>query len=221
MRALCWILSASVLVAIAFFLPEANGPIWPSLTAAAGVVGAFFLGLIAHAFRNGQSASEIALAVGTLTLFGVLALYVGLRSYDRVRWKRSFLTETVRATVDLGQMDRYLTIPLLKTLKGYLSRPRASLKTHFLQRQEDLLRSEGNLQADSALARFVPEGLGEEGSPRLYYHSTREDGKVVLVGCSRHGNGEDPEFVNYDGSKGNMQYRAILTPSGLRYAREN
>lgn len=217
MKDLYWIAGASVLTGIAFFLPGTSGPLWASLMGAMAVVGLFFLGLLAHIIQNGQSTGEKALAIGTLALFAGLALHVGLSSYERARWKRSLLTEHIRATVDQGNLDVHLNTPLLKTLKA---RYREDTETNSLRRL--FTRRYGDrLRPDSTLPRFVPDDLQGEEFPVFYYDSTQAKGKVVLVGHSGSGNGKDPEFTNYDGSKGNLQYKSVLTPRGVRYVREN
>lgn len=214
------IAGTSALVVAAFFLSGASGPIWPSLVGGVGVAGAFLLGLGAYALWTSRSATEAALAVGTLALFAGLATWVGFQSHERSAWKRSLLTETIRTGVDQGQADRHLTIPLLKTLQARRERPGVALRKHFLQISGDRLQQGGGSLPDSARARFVPEGIGDSELD-LYYHKTGKEDRVVLVGCSGHGNGRDPEFTGYDGSKGNLQYKAVLTPNGLRYDREN
>jgi hypothetical protein len=217
MKNLYWIAAVSVLTGIAFFIPGTSGPIWTSLMGAMGVVGVFFLGLLAHIIRNGRSTGEKALGIGILALFAAFALHVGFSSYERARWKRSLLTETVRASVDRGRMALHLTTPLLKTLKA---RYRENTETNSLKRLFTRRYGE-RLRPDSTLPRFVPEDLQEERFPRLYYDSTEAESEVVLVGHSGSGNGEDPEFTNYDGSRGNLQYKSVLTPEGVRYVRKN
>ena len=223
MKQLYWIAGASILTSLAFFLSGAGGsaglgtPLWTALIGAMGMVGLFFIALMAHVLQNGQSTGEKALAVGTLALFAGLALNVGLSSYDRARWKRSMLTETVQATVDQGNLDIHLNTPLLKTLKArYQEKTETKdLKQLFLERYGD------RFQPDSTLTLFAPEELQGEKFPVFYYDSTRAEGKIVLVGHSGSGNGKDPAFTNYDGSKGNLQYKSVLTPKGVRYVREN
>lgn len=216
MKYLYWIAGVAVLAGIVFFLFGMSGSIWASVTGAMGVVGLFFIGLLAYVIRNARSSGDLVLGIGVLVLFAALAVRVGLSSYHQARWQRKQLMK-VRATVDQGHLTIHLNIPLLKTLKARYQEQTGTkdLRQLFMQRYG------GHLKPDGSLTRYIPEDRQKDEVPYFYYDSTQTENKVVLVGRSKFGNGEDPEFTNYGGGKGNLQYKSVLTPKGVDYVKEN
>lgn len=220
MNKLLWIIGGCVLAAIAFIIPDQTGTLWTSLFSALAVAGLFILGLIIYTVRNSQSKGDLILGLAVLVLLATLASISGTTHYKQARWSYDLLTKQVIGTIHQGIARVHLNEPLLRTLESYHRNELAadrSLQQIFHERYGDAL------VRDATNIRYFPAELKEtrDKPPFLYYDSTDTRNEVVLVGLSNYGNGLSPDFTNYDGANGNMQFKAVLTKKGVSYDREN
>ena len=221
MRSIQWIAGVAILTGVVFFLFGMNSSILMSITAAMSVVGLFYIGLLTFILKKSEMRWERVVGIGVLVLFTGFAFYDGFSNYRHSKWHHKRLTEDIRISLDSGLISIHLKNPLLKTLKAHYREQSQTdnIQQLFVQRNRDKITSKGKL------TRFIPDDQIEaekvNDPPFLYYDSTQTDNKVVLIGLSRFGNGERSGFKNYDGTRGNLQYKATLTPKGVDYVKEN
>ncbi len=220
MRALHWITGVSVLTGMVFFIFGLFGSLWTALLLSMSVVVFYFFILLVYIIQKSQSNWDRVIGIGVLVLLTGFALRSGLSSYSFAKWNHQLLTKKIRSTIDRGILAVHLNTPLLKTLK---TRYRGNPETQNLYRLF-MEQNRGQLEQSGNLTRYIPRDQQKEhrdDPPLLYYDSTETADKIVLVGHSGFGNGKQPDFTNYDGSRGNLQYKAILTPKGVNYVKEN
>lgn len=218
MKKLGWIVGAAVLVAIAFFIPGTAGYIWTPVTSGMIVAGLFLAGLVIYIFRNSRSRLYQGVAIGLLAVLAASVVYSGIYQYNSSTWFDDNLQD-IRKTIEKGIMLVHMQEPLLKTLKEYHNREgtQTSVSSLFQKRYGD------NLEKRDGGLRFIPAGQRDNADepPYLYLKETAGKDSVILVGHSGFVDGWDPEFNNFNGLKGQMQYKAILTKEGVSYEKEN
>jgi hypothetical protein len=244
-RPLVQVATALGAVTLFFTVGAALGDIWGAVSISMIPVGVYtgFLGL--QVIGRAQSNGELTLGAGILVLLAAFITANGYGAFQRSEWKRDHLVGVVRAGVDRGVMMKGMNVPLLKTLGAYYNRLPGRIPGRSGspgKRQQvglgDLFqkRYSGHFTRKGEMVEFVPPALKEPASeeiefPVVYWDSAEADKernakgldepKIVLVGRSAAGNGQDPTFVGYDGREGHVQYRSVLTRKGLTYDREN
>ncbi|MDR8391322.1 hypothetical protein NC796_09250 [Aliifodinibius sp. S!AR15-10] len=213
-----WIFGVTVLTIIAFYIPGQAGYLWSPITCAMGIVGLYFTGLVIYILKMGRSTVDRDVGIGALALLGALTIYSGLFNYDMAEWQHQNLMD-IRKTIDKGVSLAHTQEPLLHSLSRFHKQGNKSDST---VTQIFRARYGGQIETINGEMRFVPKQLADvhEESPLFFLKEIGRD-SVIIIAQSLQVRGRDPSFQNYDGGKGKMQYRAILTEGGVNYEREN
>lgn len=214
-----WQAAGILFVALAFFIPEQSGSLWPSVISS-GIAGLIYLALFFWFWIGKVKASGKRKAIGwTLAVIVIFSIGSAGISYETTQRQTKLLPE-IRTTIETALAEVHVKEALLTTLRDYKSNksnvadPR--FDEHFRNNYDSLLTGEGE---------FLYEGsnrTGEEDDKNLKIYLAHSDAdSVVLIAESFYMDGDNPAFRNYSGAEGRFQARGILTKEGVRYERAN
>lgn len=220
-------------VVLFFSVGSFFGGTWGAVLASMIPVGLYVCYMGLQVIKRAKSRAEKGLGLSVLLVLAALIATNGHGAFQRSEWKRYILIDVVRQSVDWGRMTRTANTHLLKTLRAHYDRlPKSETPSPKERGQEGLKglfekQYSDRLEQGKGLIELVPPALEDMEYPIVYYESMEtEDGqpgdqRIVLIGRSAAGNGQDSGFVGYDQREGHMQYRFVLTKEGLTYDREN
>lgn len=145
----------------------------------------------------------------------VISLTAAAMDYTASREQQNRLNE-IRETIEEGITYSRINEPFNEVLNTYYDGNQVpesrELHTIFLSKYDSLVTGEREF--------LFGAPREEDPSMQLTFDKLQAD-SIVIVGVSSVVKGKDTNFTNYNGNKGQMQVRAVLTPKGVTYEREN
>lgn len=205
-----WLITGIAAVSILFLLPGVTGELWLSVLLG-GIAVVIFFGMLLQTLFNkeGKNAYSLTLAV-IMVLYLAFAGFSGWTSYQHSNFQHDILTD-IRHTIDEDIIRVHTREPLLHTLRNFNEQD-AALNSLFQDLYGDKIDNSGRFL-------FPYDDMNDE--PPFLFVDELETDKISLVGLSTYTKGTDDGFENFDGSAGNIQFRATLTDGGIQYDREN
>jgi len=216
MKKIIWTTAGVLFVSALFFLPEQVDSLWPSIFIS-GAAAVVYLLLISIFWVNEVKDPSKKRAWRTLiAVLVVISLTAAAMDYVESREQQNRLSE-IRETIEEGVTYSRINEPFNEVLNAYYDRNQVSesreLHTIFLSKYDSLITGEREFL-------FGASRKDEDPSMQLTLDKLQAD-SIVIVGVSSVVKGKEPKFTNYNGIKGHMQVRAVLTPEGVTYEREN
>jgi hypothetical protein len=208
---LLWIAGGVIAVSSAFLLAPQSAELWPAANLAGVIAGVYLVALLLYALRKPLSA-KLRILVGMVALVAMACTaFTWMRMEDQTRWQADEVMR-IRAVVGRGIRIHEMPQPLLKTLDVYHNqgpRKKETLADVF-RRIHDGATTGSNI--------YKPQW---EGDTMTMIVETLEPDRVVLVSQETYVRGRDPGFKNYNGQKGMVQEKFILTERGISHVSEN
>jgi len=206
-----WILGGTMLIAAAVFLLAKTGNIW--IVAYITFALAFIFVLISAAYF---SKTPITKKVKTITFVSLIFYFlIGASTFIsanmRTEWQKSQLLKVKNYIVD-SQFKIQIHQKLLEVFRSYKLQDENSHKT--IGQLFDSL-----MYIDSLGLTRTEEIAGKDSA--VYYISKLNDDEVVYLALSQKTKGADANFLNFDGRKGRVQVKGILSGKGIEYVTEN
>lgn len=208
---LIWLISGIAAVAAAYFLTGSSLDPWSGLHAAEVVAGLYFLALVVYLTRPPFPRKARVFAVVVAVVFVASAGFISYTFENTTRWQQSQLMK-VLGVIQRGIIASEMPDPLLTTLDRYYRQRPVGKKTI------------GQTFREVVPGAEVGKEVARPGDPSnrlVVYLAALSDEEVVLVGQPSWGKGYDPEFENFNGTKGLPQVRAAVTKKGVSYESEN
>lgn len=207
-----WIIGGAILTTAAFFIPEQSGSMWPSVFASAAVAMGYlvvFLAVWLRKLTNARKQKAIAITCTTLLFFSAASAVI---SYEGSVRQRDTL-ENIRGQLEGDILYNYMHEPLIKTLGDFYSEENDESKIGdlFVSRYDSLITEDGVFEFGSK---------NEVQTLYLYIKESNAD-SVVMIGESTYLKGQNDDFSNFSGAKGQYQVQGILTSKGVDYERQN
>lgn len=204
-----WFVIGAVAVTAAFFLATDPVDPWPAVEAGTIAGSLVMLAVAIYATRKPfPRKSRIGILLFTL-LFIVAAGSFSMKLKETTNWQKSQLLK-ILGVIQRGIFDSQIPDPMLTTLERY-------------HRQTKKRKSIGDVFREVMPGVTVGKDIfsgGASDSLRLFVAAISDD-QIVLIGEPSWGSGRDPDFTNYDGKKGLVQERAVLTVKGVTYESQN
>jgi hypothetical protein len=208
---LLWLAGGIIFVSIAFFIPAQTTDLWPQFYAAGIAATVYVIVLLLYAVRKPVSmkARVIATACFLLTLGAII--FSSIQMDKQSHWQADKILQ-IRGTIGRGVMMNKMPPPLFKTLKAFHEQGSIKKETigQIFQRLND------NASAGSNITKPI-----YEGDSLKVFIKTLEPDRVELVSQETYVKGKNPQFDNYNGQKGMIQEKCILTARGITYESEN
>ena len=205
-----WFTIGAVVVSAAFFLTGERLDPWPATEAATIAGAAYFLAVVIYATRKPFPRKSRIASLVFCALFIVAAGSFSMKFKETTRWQQSQLLK-ILGVIQRGILDSQMPDPLLATLDRY---HRQSTKKKTISQ---LFRE---VVPGAAVGMDIFKPYDMRDSLKIFVASITDD-EVVLIGQAPWGKGKDPAFGNYDGKKGLVQERAVLTAKGVTYESQN
>jgi len=205
-----WFVVGAVVVSAVFFLTGESLDPWPGLEAATIVAAVYFLSLVIYATRRPFPLKSRIVSLIFCVLFIVAAGSFSMKFKETTAWQKSQLLK-ILGVIQKGIINSQMPDPLLATLDRY-------------HRQSAKKKTLGQVFKEAVPGVTVGSDIYKpydvRDSLRIFVAAIADD-EVVLIGQATWGRGKDPEFSNYDGKKGLVQERAVLTAKGVSYESQN
>jgi hypothetical protein len=208
---LVWLVSGIVFVSVAFFIPSKSTELWPQFYAGGIAAIIYLIALLLYAVRKPVSikARIIATACSIITL-GAL-IFSSIQMDNQSHWQADKLMQ-IRGIIGRGTMTCMIPQPLFKTLKVFHEQG--------LIKKETIAQIFQRLNDNASVGSNIHKPENEGDILKIFVQSLEPD-RVVLVSQETFVKGRNPEFNNYNGQKGMIQERCILTAMGIKYESEN
>jgi hypothetical protein len=208
---LLWIAAGVAAVSLAFLLAPHSTELWPALNVA-GIAAAIYLFALLLYVSRGPLPFRWRAIVGIVTIVVVpCTAFTWIRMEDQSRWQAAQVMK-IRAVVGKGIRLYEMPRPLVKTLAAYHEQSPG--------RKESLgdvfRRLHKGATAGSNI--YKPQ---REGDTMTMIVETLEPDRVALVSQETYVRGRDLGFENYNGQKGMVQEKFILTERGITHVSEN
>jgi len=208
--AFIWFFIGAVVVSAVYFLSGDSLSPWPALEAATIAACVYFLAVVTYATRKPFPRRTRIYAIVVCVLVVIAAGSFSMKFEETTTWQRGQLLKILGVS-HKGMINAQLPDPLMATLDRYHRQP-AKRKT--------LGQIFGEVMPGAAVGKNIYNSYDERDSLRIFV-ATLSDDEVELIGQSTWAKGKDPEFRNYDGKRGMVQERAVLTAKGVTYESEN
>ena len=205
-----WMIGGILLAVIAFFIPEQSGSMWSSVIASA-TVALLYLGIFLAVWlpQINSTTKRKAIAV-TFTVIFVFSIASAVISYESSVRQRKMLKD-IRTTVETSMAHSLIQESLIKTMARFDSNSDQNVGNVFTSCYDSLITED---------SLFAYGARDEDQTLYLYLVQATAD-SVVLVGESRYIEGQESDFENFSGKKGDFQVQGILTRKGVDYERQN
>lgn len=207
-----WIVGGVFLTAIAFFIPEQSGSMWPSMISSSIVILLYLIVFLIFWLPEIESRTKRRAVAVTFAVIIIGSAVSATLSYKSSTNQLKVLPE-IRTTIDAALAETFIKKPLLETLRMYHS-------------SENTNRNIGEIfttKYDSLITRDSLFTYGSRSENQTIYMHVDEasSDRVVLIGESSYIDGNDADFDNFSGAAGRYQVRGILTLKGIDYERQN
>jgi hypothetical protein len=208
---LLWIVGGIIFVSIAFFIPSSSTELWPQFYTAGVAAIVYLIALLIYAVRKPVSikARVIAIVCFGFTLGGIT--FSSIQMDSNAHWQINKIMQ-IRGIIGRGTMTYMMPQPLFKTLKVFHEQRSIKKETiaQIFQRLNDNVSVGSNI--------YKPE---YEGDILKIFVKALEPDRVELVSQETFVKGRNPQFNNYNGQKGMIQEKCVLTARGITYESEN
>lgn len=207
-----WIVGGVFLTAIAFFIPEQSGSMWPSMISSSIVILLYLIVFLIVWLPKIESRTKRRAVTITFAVIIIGSAVSATLSYKSSANQLKVMPE-IRTTIDAALAETFIKKPLLETLRMYHSSENTNrnIGEIFTTRYDSLITRDslftyGSRSEDQTIYMYVDESSSEH---------------VVLIGESSYIDGNDADFDNFSGAEGRYQVRGILTLKGIDYERQN
>ena len=208
---LLWLVGGIILVSIAFLIPPRSTELWPQFYAGGIAAIIYLIALFIYAVRKPVStrARVIAIVCFVITL-GAL-VFSSIQMDKNANWQKDKLMQ-IRCIIGRGIIMHKIPQPLLKTLQVF--HQQGSIKKETLAQVFQQLYDNASVGSNINKPEY-------EGDTLKIFVKILEPDRVVLVSQETYVKGRNPQFNNYNGQKGMIQEKCILTSKGIKYESEN
>lgn len=209
MKNLIWFLAGIIIPSSAFFiLLNKTNDYWYSSEITSGITVVYLLTYMIINLRKPVPVkiTIISFVVVLTLIFMIRTIWITQKATSQ-NSKESLLK--VRTVIAAGILDNNIRKPFLKTLYEYHNQPgnSKSLKAIFEKVKEDSLTNARIKESE------------KEGS--FIFVKFPNDNEIEIIGLDTIAKGMNKSFTNTNGQKGKLQYKALLTPKGIQYERQN
>jgi len=206
-----YLVGGIILVSSAFFIPAHSTELWPQFYAAGIAAIIYLIALLLYAVRKPVSIKACIVAIACFLITLSALIFSSIQMDKQSHWQADKLMQ-IRGTIGRGVMMNKMPPPLFKTLKVF--HEQGSIKKETIS--QIFQRLNNNASVGSNISKPIYEG----DSLKLFIKELEPD-RVELVSQETYVKGRNPQFDNYNGQKGMIQEKCILTARGIKYESEN
>jgi hypothetical protein len=209
---LVWLVSGIVFVSVAFFIPSPSMELWPQFYAAGIAAIMYLIALLIYAVRKPVSMKARVIAIACFVI--ILGTIISLSIIADVRTQRQaqFMIKSWSMN-ERHKMINIMTQSFLKTLQVF--HQQGSVK------KETLAQVFQKLNDNASVGSNINKKPDYKGDSLKTYIQVLKPDRVELVSQEVYYKGRNQQFINYNGQKGMIQERCILTARGITYESEN
>jgi branched-subunit amino acid ABC-type transport system permease component len=195
----------------ALFLTPVRTELWPAVNVAGIVALCFIIALLFYVLRNPirTRAKVLAALVAAIALAAIAIQWV--RMEERTHWQKDQLMR-IRGVIGRGVCTVEMTGHLLKTLDLYHRQSTGKPRT--------IADAFAKVTPGAHLGMNIHKPEWAEDEMTIVVTVMSPD-SIVLVSRDLVAQGRDAAFRNYDGAKGMIQEKYILTTRGITHVSEN
>jgi hypothetical protein len=208
---LLWIVGGIIFVSIAFLIPPSSMELWPQFYAAGVAAIVYLIALLSYAVRKPVSIKARIIAIACFVIALGALTFSSIQQDKQSHWQTDKLMQA-RSVIGRGIMLVKIPSPLLGTLQAF--HQQGSTKKENLA--QVFQRLNDNVSVGSNI--YKPE---YEGDVFKIFVQSLEPDRVELVSQETYVKGRNSQFKNYNGQKGMIQEKCILTAKGIKYESEN
>lgn len=207
-----------VIAALGFFIPLYFGKIWIALFIAL-LTGIIFLGRMVSLSKDEFESETTYRVVYGLVILVVLFNAIAFASdYGNRDFQKDLLLE-IRKVIDEGVTKADVQEKLVYVLSQYHQNDRESIVATFRELMPEQLGEDGIYVSDHDLriAEYPDDQQKEDDNINHFYEIDEEEDEIRVLVVGEVSLGEDPEYENYDGQKGQFEMIFTLNKEGVRY----
>jgi hypothetical protein len=207
-----WLVTGTVLLAAAFFLPGISTEHWVNLNVAGVTAAVYVLALLFYTLRDPISRRALIAAwvVSIAVLASIATMWTGMDA--TAHWQKDQLLN-IKQVISRGFITA--EVPFEKLLPAFEAYHKQGPK-----KKETLGQVFRRLNPDATIGANIYQSRWEGDSLSVFVHAL-SDSVIVLVAQEAYVAGRQPAFPNYNGRTGMVQETFTLTPSGIRHESEN
>ena len=200
-----------ILVSIAFFISAPSTELWSQFYAGGIAAILYLTAILIYALRKPVSikARIIVIACFLITLGAII--FSSIQMDMQSHWQSDKMLQ-IRGTIGRGVMMYKMPPPLFKTLKVF--HEQGSIK------KETLAQIFQRLNDHASVGSNINKPMYDGDTLKVFIKTLVPD-RVELVSQETFVKGRNPQFNNYNGQKGMIQEKCILTARGIKYESEN
>lgn len=207
-----------VIAALGFFIPLYFGKIWIALFIAL-LTGIIFLGrLVSLSKDEFESKTTYRVVYGLVILVVLFNAIAFANDYGNRDFQKDLLLE-IRKIIDEGATKADVQEKLVYVLGQYHQNDRESIVATFRELMPEQLGDDGVYVSDHDLriAEYPDDQQKEDDNRNHFYEIDEEEDEIRVFVVGEVSLGEDPEYENYDGQKGQFEMVFTLNKEGVGY----
>ncbi|MBD3616679.1 MAG: hypothetical protein HUJ22_08900 [Gracilimonas sp.] len=207
-----------VIAGIGFFVPLYFGKIWIALFIAL-LTGIIFLGrLVSLSKDEFESKTTYRVVYGLVILVVLFNAIAFANDYGNRDFQKDLLLE-IRKVIDEGVTKADVQEKLVYVLSQYHQNDRESIVATFRELMPEQLGDDGVFVSDHDLrtAEYADDQKKEDDNRNHFYEIDEEEDEIRVFVVGEVSLGEDPEYENYDGQKGQFEMIFTLNKEGVHY----
>lgn len=209
-----------IIAALGFFIPIYFGKIWLGLFIAFAT-GVIFLGrLLSMSEKEFESKSAYRIVYGFVAVIVLFNAIAFAHDYGRKDYQKDVLLE-IRKTIETGITQVDIRGKFMYVLGKYHQENRDSIVATFRDLFPEHLGEDGIYLAENDLRIAGKDSLATtrttDDQINHFYEIDWVKDEIRVIAVSEISLGEDPEYENYDGQKGQFEMRFTLNKEGVGY----